>query len=731
MQSTQSNLIQSEQFNSQMQRSQLPQSTMKESQLRQNDIQPINQENVPVAAPFTFLKIKSNEVFSLDQDFTSKISSILDTTVTTYISVLVENDSYEASSKLEKTLESISNSIKKLSETQSIQNNIIVCCFINHCSSDYFYENMSNVENKDILLRLWTYSSMNNETNSLNTLIITSQKYFKLTDAHIMTLFYNKIISFASENQIVNIINTTSGMTISPEHLCTLYKQMLLNSVIVPSVELENDVGIWNKIRQYEHIHYQIYDMNYFDMSGCVPIDHRFNVMKVDNKGLNAIRQFYCSMPTNAYIEHCDYALAIHLYHNAFTIQYDNSTKATITDNQDSYSDYMESYTKRHGGDISCTIELMKSLGNCNPCIPQHKVVLILQIIGMLFEFIQPSLTCMVAYTAFADGFNTSNTRPAVFLTAFLGILFILSGITSLVSKKPQDNHTMNFVFFIVFEVYYVFIIVVSICATHFINKKKPDPNEPYDFNKAAIATMIVLNFVFGMVPLVLGIKDRIGNAVNALLYLVMGASSSSTHFLMSYLHNLADFRGYETEPQRTKTIFVIVFYLANCLFGFLTLCNTTRKQRVVSVIVLASIFTAYNMLKHIIIVLRQLLLSKKTVNAMPAAQQKTTVNDQNNKLAEEKPINNFETKQETPNDYYTNDPNQYNYNKGNDDEMARTNGGFTSNGFNNGNYVTEDEEQRNAYETNDGRQNNNSGIFDNHDDHYVVGTNYNNKDIK
>ena len=119
---------------------------------------------------------------------------------------------------------------------------------------------MSNVENKDILLRLWTYSSMNNENNSLNTLIITSQKYFKLTDAHIMTLFYNKIISFASENQIVNIINTTSGMTISPEHLCTLYKQMLLNSVIVPSVELENDVGIWNKIRQYEHIHYQIYD---------------------------------------------------------------------------------------------------------------------------------------------------------------------------------------------------------------------------------------------------------------------------------------------------------------------------------------------------------------------------------------------------------------------------------------------------------------------------------------
>ena len=724
MQSTQSNLLQSDQLNSQLRKSQEPQVPMKESEI-QNDVQPNKQENIPVAVPFTFLKIKSNEVISLDQDFSNKIVSLLDSTITTYISILVENDSYEASNNLEKTLESITNSIGKLPEHQAIQNNIVICCFINNCNNDYFFENISNAENKDILIRLWSYYPKNNQNNPLNTLIITSQKYFNLTNTQIMTLFYHKIINIAEENQSVNIINTKSGMTISTEHLYNLYKQMFLNSVIVPSIELESDVGIWNKIRQYEHIHYQIFDMNYFDMSGCVPINHRFNVMKIDNRGLSAIRTFYREIPSNAYIEHCDYALAIHLYHNAFNIQYDNSTKATIIDNQDSYSDYMESYTKRHGGDFSCTIELLKSLGNCNPCIPKHKVVLVLQIIGMLFEFIQPSLTCMVAYTVFADGFNTTNTSPAVFLTAFLGILYIISGLSSLVSKKPKDNNTMNFVFFIVFEVYYAFILVVSICAIHFINKKKPDKNEPYNFNKAAIATMIVLNFVFGILPIIFGIKERLGNIVNLLLYLVMGASSSSTHFLMSYLHNISDFRGTKQEAQRTKTIFIIVFYLANCLFGFLTLCNTTRKQRVVSVIVLASIFTAYNILKSVIIVLRQLLLSKQTGNVLPAAQQKPNVIDQNNKFSEEKPINNFDNKQETPNDYDFDNQNQNDFNKGNDEEMARTNGGFNSNGaYNVGNYVAEEEQQENPFENDGGRQNNNSDVFANHNEGYTLDKN-------
>ena len=492
---------------------------------------------------------------------------------------------------------------------------------------------------------------------------------------------------------------------------------MSTNSVIVPSIELANDTGLWNKIRQYEHIHYQIFDMNYFDMSGCVPIDHRFNAMKLNNTGLLAIKTFYNTIPSNAYIEHCDYALAIHLYHNSFEILYSDTIKAMIIDNQDSYSDYMESYTKRHGGDFSCTIELLKSLGNCNPCSPKHKVVLVLEIIGMLFEFIQPSLTCMVAYTAFADGLNTSNTSPAVFLTAFLGILYILSGLSSFISQKPQNNQTMNFVFFIVFEVYYVFILVVSICATHFINKKKPDPNESYNFNKGAMAAIIVLNFVFGILPIVYGIKDRLGSIVNLLLYLVLGASSSSTHFLMSYLHNVADFRGSKQEGQRTKTIFIIVFYLANCLFGFLTLCNTTRERRVVTVIVLASIFTVYNILKCVAIFLRQLLISKQVENIMPVAQQQKSVNNQNNKFSEEKPTNNFESRQTASNNYDVN--NQNDYQTTNDvDMMAQTNGCYRSNGV--ANWVVE-EEKRNSFDNDGGRQNNNSDVFQNHNERYTL----------
>lgn len=537
-----------------------------------------------------------------------------------YICVLVDDDSDYSVKILKVTLKAILRSIEKLLDFGFTKENVLVCCFINYLKDNLFCEDIPNdMKETDRLISYWKFSYGNGfDEKDLNFLITTGNKNVSFSQPESLAFFHNQIIPQLSKRDILYIANIKSGIEFSEDNFKNLLKACSdkngnKNCVSVPVIETNSILikGIWGKLLQYENVHYQIYDLNYFDMSGCVPIDHRCNIMQLDSKSLSKMRNFYNTIPLSSYIEHCDYSLALSLTQNSIEVRYCDSIIMKTNDSNISYSDYMDCFTKRHGGNFSCIIELMKNMSNCKECTITNKLVLILEIIGMLFKFIQPSLTCMVTYTVFADGFNTNNKRPAVFLTAFLGILFVISGISSLISKRPQYNSAINFIFFIIFEVYYFFILVVSICAIHFINKKKPDEEKSYEFNTPAMVTIIVLNFIFGIIPLIISFQKLTKNIINMFLYLLIGASNSNSHFMMNYIHQISAFRG-TSNIEKTKTLYLIMLYLINCLFGFLTLCNKTRKGRVTSVIVLASIFTAYNILKMIIIITRQLLISSK-----------------------------------------------------------------------------------------------------------------------
>lgn len=611
-----------------------------------------------------------------------------------FICLLVDDDTKDSFNKLNITLKSIYNDIEGLNKFGFTYENILVCCFIKCIETNTFMFNnkliidsLTSPDNR--ILSCWRYvyekpnnaqvqvqmqvteqenqlnnniNNNNNNNNSSDTphlsiLFTTASKYLTFTFPNAITFMHNQIIPSLTNQKIIYITTITNGISTSettfPQLLCSLSKNIQNvnnntnntqnpNLISVASIEhapITVNQSIWDKISQFELIYYNNYDLNYYDLSCGVPVDHRCNIMQLDSNGRNIIKNIYKAIPSNASIEYCDYAVSIEAVHNHIEVQYCHNVNAYINDiGSISYVDYMQRFITKHGGDYACLLNLMENLfTNSNKqCKILSKVICVLQLIGIMFEMIQPSLTCMVTYSVFAEGFNTFNMQPAVFLTSFLGMLFALSGVIALITKQQhsQTKSNIHFILFIVYEVYYVFIIIVAMCAMYFIKHKKPTISESdlnsnaayenyndylnilsYDFNTAAVVSIILINIIIGVMPMLIQFKKFFAeNIVNALLYLVFGSISANSHFLVSYLHKFGEYRGYS---DHMKSVYVVVFYLMNCFVGYLTMTNTCRRERVDAVLTLSIIFTCYNSLKCLAIVFKKLYIDKKVVDVI------------------------------------------------------------------------------------------------------------------
>lgn len=120
------------------------------------------------------------------------------------------------------------------------------------------------------------------------------------------------------------------------------------------------------------------------------------------------------------------------------------------------------------------------------------------------------------------------------------------------------------------------------------------------------------------------------------LLYMILGASSSSSHFQMCYLFNFSDmYGGYSTEEHQMKqklnmkerkSISLFALFAFNILFGFLTMLNNTRTRRVRTVQAFGIIFTVYNGMKVIGILLRMLTQGRNNLNDMNNVQKQNVL---------------------------------------------------------------------------------------------------------
>ncbi len=76
---------------------------------------------------------------------------------------------------------------------------------------------------------------------------------------------------------------------------------------------------------------------------------------------------------------------------------------------------------------------------------------------GLLIEFIYLSLSILVIYSIFYEAFRIYDISPAVFMTLLYLIIYLGSGVCTIMSKKSEKIETVNF-FFLIFMEYIIYL---------------------------------------------------------------------------------------------------------------------------------------------------------------------------------------------------------------------------------------------------------------------------------
>ena len=218
----------------------------------------------------------------------------------------------------------------------------------------------------------------------------------------------------------------------------------------------------------------------------------------------------------------------------------------------------------------------------------------------------------MVIYTIFYEAFGIYDIRPAAFCTLLYLFVLICSGACSLITKNSEKTQLTDLIFYFFMEIYYLFILICSIIAVDNIRTNKI--NDSYKFNKLAITLIIILTFIIGILPMLIKITSIFDNIIPMLLYLLMGASPTSSSFYMAKILNSCDTCGGNNIKER-KGIVIIMYCLINLFFGSLIFFNYNRTRRVKTIMGLAIFYLIYLFFKILAIVINLLFNKKQSLN--------------------------------------------------------------------------------------------------------------------
>ena len=621
---------------------------------------------------FNYLEINDTGKFVMDD----KNTNILENNTGKFnyvICLLLKDDTIKSDGLLEKTLDSIYQNFNTLNELGISSVNTLVCIFVNKITNSTLFK-MEDIYNVREDKNYYFYATAQKKGIQSSTIYLFT-KSRELLDLEALKCYYLYVIDKIRANkQAIFSSVITVGVELMPSGLKNLvlsaYDNLKNHGVSVGLVD-SSGIGVFAMIETYERTHFNIYNMNYYGMSSAFPVSSLLSTMYIDNNVSLILKNYYSLAYPNQTIDYHDYNLGIHLYQNNINVKfYQKEVSGTLITDELEYTDYQEIWVNRYSGYYGNTFELLKELINMNNFNLVKKLILFFHIIGILIEFIYPSLSSMVIYSIFYEAFNTVDYRLATFFTMLYIFMLVASGMCSLVTKRPDEMKMTNMFIFFFMEVYYLFILICSIVAMDTVKKNK-DNNE-YQFNNGAISCIIIFTFLPYIVPMLLNIQRITQNIVNMLTYIGLGAPSSTSNLLMAQVWNASDASG-GNEKEERKSFVLFFFFLFNLFFGCLTFYNYTRRKRAECVMGFGIFYLIYNFFKTIGIVLKILGQSDEandsSKNARIVAGIKNMLgkDDDNDMGSEEKKLNNVNFSNEYNNDSINND-NDNNDNNNHDD---------------------------------------------------------------
>ena len=624
---------------------------------------PLQQEQVEVSNP-SFEYLKNKDISVVFKDDGAEIEDIyldLKNNCKFVICILAKDDTCFSSSLLKKTLNGIKFNLAGINNLIEPEN-ILICIFFNEIKGN----SIINDEDKYLLNNKFSFILSRKlyeiDSNSIN--IHCFGKMDEFTDVEILKIYYNIIIKHLKpNNDIIFSSVLRNGVSINDNCLYNLLKVSFFSrqnhSIVVPLIQDEEPKNLFGQIKSYERFHFSIYNMNFYNMTSSVPISSLFNVMTIDDKLLFELTKYYNQMKINSNIDYHDYNLSIYLYrfHHKI-IYYNDKPMATINypdESENPICNYKKYWINKYTGYYGNFFSLVNMLLDCDVCNVVKKVFLFFDIIGMMIDFIYPSLSCMVIYTIFFEAFDTYDIFPAAFCTLLYFFILICNGVNSMISFDSEKTYRSNLVFYFFIEVYYLFILLCSIIAMDNIKKNKK--GDPYKFNKAAISCIIIFTFIPSILPMIMNIGKFLNNILNMMLYLFLGAPLSSSGFKICKILNASDSSGGKNIKER-KGIYIISFFLINIFFGSLTFYNYTREKRVNAVMGFGIFYLIYNFFKMIAIVMSLLRKESEDTNVSDSAIRNNLFNN----LYQ----NNYGSNMENQNNSINNNSNNNNFNNDN-----------------------------------------------------------------
>ena len=623
---------------------------------------------------FNYLETNDTGKFVMDDKSTNILES--HTGKFNYvICLLLKDDTIKSDGLLEKTLDSIYHNFNTLNDLGISSVNTLVCIFVNKITNSTLFK-MEDIYNVREDKNYYFYATAQKKGIQSSTIYLFT-KSRELLDLEALKCYYLYVIDKIRVNkQAIFSSVITVGVELKPDGLKNLvlsaYDNLKNHGVSVGLVD-SSGIGVFAMIETYERTHFNIYNMNYYGMSSAFPVSSLLSTMYIDNNVSLILKNYYSLAYPNQTIDYHDYNLGIHLYQNNINVKfYQKEVSGTLVTDELEYTDYQEIWVNRYSGYYGNTFELLRELINMNNFNLVKKLILFFHIIGILIEFIYPSLSSMVIYSIFYEAFNTVDYRLATFFTMLYIFMLVASGMCSLVTKRPDEMKMTNMFIFFFMEVYYLFILICSIVAMDTVKKNK-DNNE-YQFNNGAISCIIIFTFLPYIVPMLLNIQRITQNIVNMLTYIGLGAPSSTSNLLMAQVWNASDASG-GNEKEERKSFVLFFFFLFNLFFGSLTFYNYTRRKRAECVMGFGIFYLIYNFFKTIGIVLKILGQSDEandsSKNARIVAGIKNMLgkDDDNDMGSEEKKLNNVNFSNEYNNDSINNDNNNNDNNNHDDND--------------------------------------------------------------
>ena len=568
-----------------------------------------NKENISNnTLPFKYLeKDNAPEKIILDGEEKTNIFEAEKGKYDYIICILLKDDLNKSSEMLNITLRSIYANRDSLNDFGISTSTMLICVFINEIKGYSLFnkDDFAKIRKESNSLNTYLYLRTHKEGYSANSSIYLFTKPGYLYSVEALKYYYTNIIYQLKEDKKILF---SSVITAGVEPTQTSLKKMILNSYlagnkgangVATGLVLSSGDGIFSMIEQYERVHFNIYDMNFLGSSSSFPVSSLLSTFAIDDLMLAYLKSYYLTVEINQSIDFHDYNLGLDLYQSDKNVTFINDEVMGNFRYQDlNYFEYQEIWVNRYSGYYGNFFQLLKCFGTNFNLL--KSILLFFQFVGIMIEFIYPALSTMVIYAIFFEAFDTYDYRVASFFTMIYICMLTASGMCSLVSKNPQELKRANFFLYIFMEVYYLFVLICSIVAMDNINKNKN--HDEYEFNKAAISCIIIFTFIPYIIPMILKVGLISSKILNMLTYIVLGASCSSSNFLIAQIWNASDTAGGNNLEER-KSVTLILFFLYNLFFGFLTAFNYTREKRANSVMGLGIIFLIYNFVRIMAIV--------------------------------------------------------------------------------------------------------------------------------